>query len=427
MKLLLVHNYYRQRGGEDVVFELERDLLRSNGHSVVEYCRSNYEISELTTIGKIAAAKTTIWADDSNSDFRSILRHQKYDVIHVHNTFPRISPSIYWACREAGVPVVQTLHNYRLLCPSANFFRDSHICRECAEHGIWRGVRHGCYRASRRATATVAIMLTVHRWSHTWTTCVDRYIAPSNFARRQFIAAGLPAEKVVIKPNFVYPDPGGRTEARDFVVYLGRLSEEKGLATLLSAWKLLDGRVPLMIIGDGPLRATLQAQADREGVSGVEFRGQLGRVEALALLKSARFLVLPSECYETFGLTIAEAYACGVPVIASSLGALGEIVEPGRTGLSFRAGNVSELTKKVSWAWKHPEAMVAMGRAARVSYETRYTATRNYEMLMEVYKAAIAECSSRHTAAESRADQSRYENNSRSHPCIDSPDTCAGK
>ena len=391
MKLLLVHNYYQHRGGEDVVFELERDLLRREGHDVVEYCRSNQELYQVRWLGKIAAAKTTVWACDSHRDLCSMLKREKYDLVHVHNTFVQISPSVYWACYKAGIPVVQTLHNYRLFCPSANFLRDSHVCRECVEHGVWRGVRHACFHNSRAATATVALMLLAHRWSDTWTTCVNRYIALSNFARDQFIAAGLPATKVVTKPNFVDPDPGCRVETRDFAVYLGRLSQEKGLSTLLSALKLLSGRLPLLIIGDGPLRAALQAQADRAGLSAVEFRGQLGRPEALALLKNARFLVLPSECYETFGLTIAEAYACGVPVIASSLGALGEIVEPGHTGLSFRPGDVSDLAQKLSWAWEHPDAMAAMGQAARVRYETRYTASRNYEMLMNIYEAAIAE------------------------------------
>ncbi len=390
MKILLAHNYYQHRGGEDVVFELERDLLRREGHDVVEYCRSNSELHELTVLGTIATAKSTVWAGDAYRDFRTLLRRDPYDVVHVHNTFVQMSPSVYWACHEAGVPVVQTLHNYRLFCSSANFVRDSHVCRECVDRGMWRGIRHACYRGSRPATATVALMLLTHRWLGTWTRCVDRYIALSSFARDQFVAAGLPAEKISIKPNFVHPDPGCRTETGDYAVYLGRLSEEKGVATLLSAFKLLHGRVPLIVIGDGPLRATLQAQADSEGLSSIQFRGWLERQEAISLLKGARFLLVPSECYETFGIAVAEAYACGVPVIASALGAIGEIVDAGHTGLCFRPGDPAGLAEKIAWAWDHPESMAAMGRAARVRYEAQYTATRNYGLLMEIYQAAIA-------------------------------------
>ncbi len=390
MRILFVHNYYQHRGGEDVVFELERDLLRSEGHEVVEYCRSNDKLHQLTVLGKIATAKATVWASDSHRDFRALLQRERFDIVHVHNTFMQISPSIHWACREAGVPVIQTLHNYRLFCSSANFVRDSHVCRECVDHGIWQGVRHACYRGSRPATATVALMLMTHRWFGTWRTCVDRYIALSNFARDQFVAAGLPAEKIVVKPNFVHPDPGCRTQAGEYAVYLGRLSEEKGVTTLLSAFKLLRGRVPLVIIGDGPLRQTLQARADAEGLSSVQFCGWLERQQALALVKGARFLLMPSECYETFGIAVAEAYACGVPVIASALGSIGEIVEDGHTGLCCRPGDPTDLAEKIAWAWDHPDNMTTLGKAGRARYEADYTAARNYAMMMDIYGAVIA-------------------------------------
>lgn len=384
-----MHNYYRQSGGEDIVFEQERDLLRRAGHEVAEYCRRNDESLRPISLSAISTVKSTVWAGDSYRAIAELLRREKYDIVHVHNTFVRISPSIHWACHQAGVAVVQTLHNYRLLCPCGTFLRDSQTCRECVDGGLWRGIRHACYRGSRPATATVALMLLVHRWRRTWTTCVDRYIALSNFARSQFVAAGLPAERIVVKPNFVYPDPGCRTEARQYAVYLGRLSEEKGLATLLRALKPLRGRVPILIIGDGPMRAGLQSLAESEGLSSVAFLGRLLRPEALALVKGANFLVLPSECYETFGNAIAEAYACGVPVIASDLGSIGEIVDRNRTGLCFRAGDSVDLSEKIDWAWEHPEAMAAMGRAARAKYETNYTADRNYTMLMQTYHAAI--------------------------------------
>ena len=286
--------------------------------------------------------------------------------------------------------MVQTLHNYRLFCPAATFFRDGHVCEECVQHTLWRSVRYACYRNSRPATATVALMLAVHRRRRTWTRQVDCYIALTEFSRRKFIEAGLPAEKVVVKPNFVHPDPRARNGRGEYALFVGRLSPEKGLHTLLDAWQRLRDRVPLRIVGDGPLRPELEADASRRGLSGVSFDGRLPHDQTLEAMKGARFLVFPSEWYEPFGLTIAEAFACGVPVVASRLGAIEEIVEDGRTGLHFTPGDPDVLAAKVEWAWTHPERMEEMGRAARAEYEAKYTAERNYQMLMDIYQRAIA-------------------------------------
>jgi glycosyltransferase involved in cell wall biosynthesis len=390
MKVVLVHNYYQQRGGEDIVFESERDLLRRHGHAVVEYCRSNKELEDLTYASRLTAVKATIWASDSHRDFYRLLEREKPDIVHVHNTFLRVSPSIYWASHELGVPVVQTLHNYRLFCPAGNFMRAAHICEECVEHSLWRAVRYGCYRGSRSATATVASMFLLHRWLGTWSERIDRYIAPSNFSRNKFVEAGLPASKLVVKPNFIHPDPGSRTEAEDYVVFVGRLSEEKGLTTLLSAFQLLPQPMPLLIFGEGPLRKVLEQEAAARGLSScVRFCGWVAHRETLIALKGARFLILPSLCYETFGAAIAEAYACGVPVIASALGAIEDIVRHGNTGLLVRAGDATDLAEKIAWAWWHRPEMEAMGRSARSEYEARYTAARNYGMLMNIYEGTI--------------------------------------
>ncbi len=390
MKVLLVHNSYQQRGGEDVVFDQECDLLRRAGEQVVEYRRNNAELNELSAVGRMLAAQQTVWSRQVRRDFHRLLTRERPDVVHVHNTFLRISPSVYWACTEAGVPVVQTLHNYRLLCPGANLFREGRPCRECQHDGLWRGMLHGCYRKSRVATGTVAVMLALHRRWKTWTDQIDCHIALSEFSRREFQAAGMPDRKLVVKPNFVYPDPGVQSAQADYVVAMGRLSEEKGLTTLLKAWKGLGNAVPLLLIGDGPQRQYLQAQAEKDGISSVKFLGRLPRHEAMALLQRARFLVFPSECYENFPGAIVEAYACGVPVIASSLGAMEEMVRHGETGLLFSAGDSEGLREAAEWAWSHAAAMASMGRVARSEYERSYTAERNYTLLMNIYDRAIA-------------------------------------
>jgi glycosyltransferase involved in cell wall biosynthesis len=390
MKILLVHNTYQQPGGEDVVFSQERQLLERAGHQVLTYCRSNWEIAGYSSLELLASVGRMTWARDAQREIASLIRREKPDLVHVHNTFLMVSPSVYSACKEAHVPVVQTLHNYRLLCPAAIFFRRGGTCEECPEHGLWRGVLHGCYRNSRAETSAVALMLTVHRWLRTWTWGVNCFIALSEFSRRKFIEGGIPAEKVVVKPNFVYADPGCRARSGEYALFVGRLSPEKRVITMLAAWQRLQAHISLRIIGGGPERKSLEAHAKQMGLSDVCFFGQLPRDEVIAAMKGARCLIFPSEWYENFPMTIVESFACGVPVIASRLGAMQEIVEDGRAGLHFTPGDSEDLAAKVNWAWTHPSEMEEMGRQARAEYEFKYTAERNYQMLMEIYRRVIA-------------------------------------
>ncbi len=390
MKVILVHNAYQQPGGEDVVFDQERQLLERAGHQVVVYRRSNREIEAYSGVRWLALVPKVVWATETRHEVLRLLRKEKPDLVHVHNTFMMVSPSIYSACEEAHVPVVQTLHNYRLVCPAGTFFRDGHVCEECVEDSLWRGVHYGCYRGSRPATAVVALTLAVHRRRRTWTQGVDCFVALTKFARRKFVEGGLPAEKISVKPNFVHPDPGARVGDGEYALFVGRLSPEKGLKTLLAAWQRLHNRIPLLIVGDGPLRAELEVEAAQRGLSSICFQGRLPSEQTLGTIKGARFVAFPSECYETFGKSIAEAFACGTPVICSRLGAMQEIVEDGRTGLHFTPGDPEDLAQKVEWAWSNPERIREMGKEARREYESKYTAEKNYPILMEIYQRAIA-------------------------------------
>jgi glycosyltransferase involved in cell wall biosynthesis len=395
MKILLVHNTYQQPGGEDVVFSQERQLLERAGHQVLTYCRSNREIAGYSALKRLALVGRMVWARDSRREIATLLHSQKPDLVHVHNIFLMVSPSIYSACKHAHIPVVQTLHNYRLLCPAANFFRRGRVCEECVEHSLWRGALHGCYRNSRAETLAVALMLTVHRWRRTWTWGVDCFIALSGFSCQKFIEGGIPTEKIAVKPNFVYADPGCRARSGEYALFVGRLSPKERVITLLAAWQLLPARIPLRIIGGGPERECLEALAKQMELSDVRFLGQLQHDEVIAALKGARFLVFTSEWYENFPMTVVEAFACGVPVICSRLGAMQEIVADGRTGLHFTPGDPEDLAAKVEWAWAHPEEMGAMGRAARAEYEAKYTAERNYQMLREIYRRVLGARGSR--------------------------------
>ena len=389
MKILLVHNTYQQAGGEDVVFEQERQLLERNGHRVLTYVRSNHELDAQSAAKRVAMVKNIVSADDSDRDIRNILRSERPEIVHVHNTFLMISPSIFAVCREEQVPVLQTLHNYRMSCPAGSFYRDGQVCEECSQHSLFRSIQHGCYRDSRLSTAAVALMLQVHRMKRTWLDSVNGYLALTEFARGKFVENGIPQEKIHVKPNFVYPDPGERSAPGSFAVFAGRLTEEKGLATLLGAWGRLAKPIPLEIVGDGPLRRELESQAEKMGLQQVRFRGRLSGGETRTRMKQAALLIVPSVWYEAFSLNIAEAFACGTPVLCSRLGAMRENVADQRTGLHFTAGDAADLAEKVEWAWGHSREMTQMGKEARREYELRYTPERNYSLLMKIYRQTV--------------------------------------
>ena len=387
MKIILLHNNYQQPGGEDAVFEAEKVLLDRMGHEIIPFVEDN---ARLNGMSALKAARNTIWSREAQGKLRQLIRETRPDVAHFHNTFLMISPAAYYACKEAGVPVVQTLHNYRLICPGALLMREGRVCEDCVGRAIpWSGVVHGCWRSSRVGTAVVAAMLTAHRLMKTWQEQVDVYVSLTEFARQKFIEGGLPAEKIVVKPNFVAPDPGEGAHEGDYALFVGRLSPEKGVRTLLRAWQWLRG-VPLKVVGNGPLMEEVQGLVRREGLEEVEVLGRRPREEVFQLMREARVLLFPSEGYEGFPMTIAEAFACGLPVVASRLGAMAEIVEDQRTGLLFRPGDPENLAEKVEWAWGHPKELAEIGREARREYEQKYTAEKNYEILMEIYERARA-------------------------------------
>ena len=390
MKVLVVHNYYQQPGGEDATFEQECRLLERYGHQVVRYQRTNHEIEGVRGWRRLRAALEIVWNRRMRRGFLDLLRRERPDVVHVHNTFFMISPSIFAACEEAGVPVVQTLQNYRMFCPAAVFFRAGRVCEECLEHSLWRGISHACYHGSRGETAVVASMIAYNRRLGPWPGKVDAFIAVTPFGRRKLMQGGLPGERVAVKPNFVEPDPGEGRGAREYALFVGRLSAEKRAATMLEAWTRLREPVPLQIAGAGPEQNALEEQARRSSLAGVRFLGRLPRAETLKTMQGARFLVFPSEWYEGFPVTICEAFACGTPVICSRLGAMEEVVEDGRTGFHYTPGNAAELAEKVAWAWSHPEEMRRMGREARREFEAKYTPETNYPLLLEIYGQAMA-------------------------------------
>ncbi len=386
LSILVLHNFYQHPGGEDQVFRAETAVLKENGHRLVQFTMHNQAVSTLNFLEQFAK---TVWNSESYKNLRQLIRELKPNLIHVHNTLPLLSPSVYYAASAEGVPVLQSLHNYRLLCPSANFFRRGQVCQDCLGRAVpWPGIVHGCYRQSRAASAAVGCMLSIHRSMGTWSRMVGLYIASSEFSRNKFIEGGLPTDKIVVKPNFIHPDPGVGPGGGKFALFVGRLTIEKGLRTLLAAWKILGGQLPLKIVGDGPRADEVRAEAVR--LDGVEWLGAKTPAEVYTLLEAAAFLVIPSEWFEAFGLVTIMAFAKGVPVLAARRGAVGEVNIDGVTGLQFCPGDPVELASKAEWLWEHLDERAEMGRNARREFEEKYTADRNYQMMMDIYSRAVS-------------------------------------
>ena len=385
MRILQVHNFYQQRGGEDSVYAAEYDLLRQNGETVIQYSVHNDSIREMS---RLEAARKTIWNSTTSHEIRALISEHAPDVIHAHNTFPLVSPSLYYAAANAGVPVVQTLHNYRLLCPSAIFFRDGHLCEDCLGSIPYPAIVHSCYRDSKTASATVAALLVAHRAAGTWRRKVTTYIALTEFAKAKFVEGGLDPRQIVVKPNFLAEDPGIGDGRGGYALFAGRLSREKGLGILLDAWEKLPPDFQLKIAGDGDLREMVEARA--RSFSNIEVLGKCDRSRILDLAKNAALQIVPSEWYEGLPMTIVEAFACATPVITSTLPSMNEIVTDKWNGARFQNASSAHLAACVRAVMSDSQLLAQMRKNARNTYETTYTPDRNYRVLMEIYRQAIS-------------------------------------
>jgi glycosyltransferase involved in cell wall biosynthesis len=395
MRILTLHNKYKFRGGEDESSESEDSMLRSRGHAIFRYEQDN---AAIRSTNLIQVAGRTIYSGKSYRRIRELLRVLRPQVVDLHNFFPLISPSAYYACEAERVPVVQTLHNYRLLCPSALFFRNGKPCEDCVGRAFpYPGIQHKCYHDSALGSAAVASMIGVHRLLNTWRDHVSMYITLTKFCRDKFIQAGLPADKLRIKPNFVYPDPGIGDGAEDFALFVGRLSPEKGLRTMFDAWEVLRCPIRLKIVGEGPMESEIAEECSNSPY--IEWLGGQPPESVYELMGKAKFLVFPSECYETFGRVAIEAFAKGTPVVLSDIGALSEMVEHGRTGWYFPPGDAEGLAAIVDNILTHPQMLPCMRREARREFETKYTAEINYVRSIEIFDEVVSRSPHRNTAS----------------------------
>lgn len=393
MRVLVVHNHYRTDApsGERSVVEQESAGLRGLGHDVELFERFNDDIGEGGPLRNLGVAAGSLWGISSQRSLRDHLERFRPDVVHVHNLFPLISPTALRTCSRAGVPVVATIHNYKLLCARGDFFRGDSPCFGCAEGNPSAALKFGCYHDSRAQTASVVAGMVVHR--STWRRQVSAYIFISEAQRRRMEALQLPPERTFVKLNFV---PGGLTPASaidDQITYVGRLEHAKGIQVVMAAWEQFrrtapDSTLRLAVVGGGPLGGEVAAWASTQ--PSVDFYGLLTRDEAMGILARSRCAIIPSVWYETFGLVAAEAMALGVAPVAAGRGSFPEFVEHGRSGVLFDPTDAGALARILEDADRFPNRFRELGVRARRAYLDRFGPERNIGELLEIYRFAIA-------------------------------------
>lgn len=390
MRVILVHNRYQRYGGEDAVFDMEANLLRGHGHEVREIVFDNADIPDNAGTGaRLRLAASTLWNTKSAAAFAREAERFGPDVCHIHNDFPLGSPSVAARAHSIGLPVVKTIHNYRLACASAILYRDGHPCEDCLGRlGPLPGIAHACYRDSRGASAVVATNIALQRTRRAWKKDVDLYIAPTEFAGTMLLrAGGIPRDRVMVKPHFVDPDPSHRPEIGTDFLYLGRLTEDKGVRDLVETWDRSKIASRLRLVGDGPLAGFVRNAAARNPA--LIYSGPIAQDAVFEALAASRALIVSTRMYETFGLGIVQAFALGRPVIAPSRGSAAELVEDGVTGVLFDPDEPTSLVAAVRRLERSAVDAARMGDAARTAYERRYTAELNHDLLISIYQRAI--------------------------------------
>ena len=388
-RILMIHNYYQQWGGEDASAEADVNLLRNNGHDVQLFVKHNDEIKHYNILRYAGLFFKPSWSLETTVRLKSTIKNFKPDIVHVQNFFPLVSPALFHTCSKYNIPVVYTLRDYRLFCATGNFLRNNVICEDCVKHSLARSILHRCYHDSAIQTSSVVLMLYLHRFLKTWERKVDAYIALTQFSRDKFTEMGLDPGKIFVRPNFVsLAENVARGKTRNYALFVGRLSPEKGLEILLEAFNELS-HFPLWIVGDGPMKDWIDDYIGKYSLSNVKLLGFKGKHEIIDLLTQAKFLIMPSLWYETFGRTIIEAYAAGTPVIASRLGAMADNVIHGKTGMLFTPGDKEDLVRAIKYALDNENEMVLWSRNAFNEYLNKFTPEKAYGNLIDIYDKII--------------------------------------
>lgn len=383
-KVLIVHNYYQIPGGEDTVVENEKNLLLDNGHEVVLYTRHNDEIKSRRIFAKLMLPFETIFSFKTYKEIKKKISNESIDIVHVHNTVPLISPSVYYAARDCKIPVIQTIHNFRLLCPNATFVRKNKICEECIEKGLKSSIKNKCYRDSRIQTFLLAGSLAIHRFIGTYKK-VDGYIVLTDFNKNK-LKKIISEEKIYIKPNFIKKRTSKESnEEKKYFLFLGRIDELKGIKLLVEAWEAID-KSKLLIVGKGPLEEEIKEYIRNNNIKNINLLGFKNRDEVMNLIKGAKALIVPSQWYEGFPMTIVEAFSLGVPVIASDIGNLSTIIKNRENGLLFKYDNKDCLIEKILELNTNNELLKKISNGANSSFDRKYNENINYKILMDIYR-----------------------------------------
>lgn len=376
--ILIVHNYYQIPGGEDTVIANEKKMLEENGHKVFFYSRNNSELKTMKKLQKLFLPITTVFNPKTYREIKKIIREQKIDIVHVHNTLNLISPAVYYAALKCKVPVVQTVHNFRMVCPGATFYRNGHICEDCREHGLICALEHNCYRGSKLQTLACVISTKFHRMTGVYKKL--NYICLTEYTKGK-ISSIVPEKQIYVKPNFVY-DFGGQSDPSDYYVFVGRIEEIKGIRVLVEAFKKMPDR-KLYVVGTGDLNDEIRKRIEDEGIQNVLLLGYKERDEVNRIIRGAKALIMCSQWYETFGMVIVEAYSNGTPAIVGDIGNIKDLVDEGVTGELFKYDSSESLVDAVS-RFENNTA-VLYGDNAYKFYQSKYTPEVNYKQLISVY------------------------------------------
>lgn len=380
--ILIVHNYYQIPGGEDTVVANEKGMLEEYGHKVILYSRSNAELKELSMLKKLILPVTTIFNPKTYKEIKRLIKTEDIEIVHVHNTLNLISPAVYYAARAMHIPVVQTIHNFRLLCPGATFYKDGHICEDCVKYGLKCAVKYSCYRGNRIQTLACVISTWFHRMTGIYGKI--NYICLTEFNKNKLLKLKqVKSNQVFIKPNFTY-EPINKNETADIYLFIGRIEEIKGLPILLEAFKKMPNRY-LKVAGTG----TKFEEYKQRKSNNIEFLGYLQRNEIQQLLRRTKAVVVTSQWYETFGMIVVEAFASGVPVIVGDIGNVGGLVDDGINGVKFKYDSSDALVSAVERFESLDHELLC--KNAYRKYKEYFNKERNYEMLQKIYDEVIKE------------------------------------
>lgn len=382
LRILMVHNYYQIPGGEDTVVVNEKKMLEEHGHIVILYSRHNSEIKQMSKLQKLGLPFTTVFNPRTYREIKNLIKQHQIDIVHVHNTLNLVSPAVYYAGLKCGVPVIQTVHNFRLLCPGATFYRDGHICEDCVEHGLWCAVRHKCYRGSRMQTLACVISTVIHRMTGIYGKI--NYICLTEFNKEKLLhLKGVTEDRVFVKPNFV-DVPQKKYEKNGSFVFVGRIEEIKGITDLLEAWKELGSEAPVLnICGTGPLMDDCKKFIEDNNLSIVKLLGFVPHEEVRKIIAQSRYLILPTRVYEGFPMTIVEALSGRTPVLTSDIGNTGVLIENGKTGFKFVPGQSTSIVNAVKKAINGVE----LEENAESEYLNKYTEEKNAQIIEQIYEA----------------------------------------